>query len=142
MKYKSSIDLGGENNEKDDSEYPLLSDEGPIVAHDQISDTFDQANTKKVGVGYRFREGELIRELKDYIESTYESHYATGKIQSTEVIIDRGHGMGFALGNVDKYNARYGKKGGRNRADLMKILHYGLIAIYVHDKEVDGHGNV
>lgn len=85
---------------------------------------------------YKFREGELLEEFREYIDSTYNSHYATGKIQSTEVIIDRGRGMDFSLGNVDKYNGRYGIKEGRNRKDILKILHYGLIALYVHDLEV------
>jgi hypothetical protein len=45
--------------------------------------------------------------------------------------------MGFFLGNVDKYNARYGKKGEtpeEYRKDLMKVLHYGLLALYEHDR--------
>jgi hypothetical protein len=41
--------------------------------------------------------------------------------------------MGFALGNVLKYAQRYGKKEGFNRADLMKIIHYAVIALHVHD---------
>ena len=41
--------------------------------------------------------------------------------------------MGFALGNVLKYAQRYGKKDGANRKDLMKILHYALIALHQHD---------
>jgi hypothetical protein len=42
--------------------------------------------------------------------------------------------MGFALGNVLKYAQRYGKKDGHNRADLLKILHYTIIALDCHDK--------
>jgi hypothetical protein len=42
--------------------------------------------------------------------------------------------MGFALGNVLKYAQRYGKKQGYNRADLMKILHYTIIALDCHDR--------
>ena len=34
-----------------------------------------------------------------------------------------------------KYAQRYGNKDGYNRKDLLKVLHYGLIALYVHDKE-------
>jgi hypothetical protein len=34
-----------------------------------------------------------------------------------------------------KYAQRYGKKGGKNRKDLLKILHYTIIALFVHDKE-------
>ena len=82
---------------------------------------------------YKFNEGSLISELKAYIDSTYEGHYSKNKFQSTEFIIDCGHGMGFALGNVLKYAQRYGKKDGANRKDLMKILHYAIIALHQHD---------
>lgn len=42
--------------------------------------------------------------------------------------------MGFALGNVLKYSQRYGKKEGLNRADLLKVVHYGIIALAMHDR--------
>jgi hypothetical protein len=88
-------------------------------------------------IDYKFREDELIAEFKEYIDSTYNQHYATNKFQSTEVIIERGHGTGFCMGNVDKYSNRYGNKGTRAEArkDLMKILHYALIQLYIHDRE-------
>jgi hypothetical protein len=80
-------------------------------------------------------DGRIQPELQDYIDSTYSAHYSRNKFQSTEFIIDCGHGQGFALGNVLKYVQRYGKKDGYNRADLMKVLHYALIALYNHDHE-------
>jgi hypothetical protein len=85
---------------------------------------------------YKFREDELIQEFSDYIDSTYSGHYGQGGLQSSEVIVDRGHGMGFFLGNVDKYNARYGKKGApsEHRKDLLKIIHYAFLALYEHDR--------
>jgi len=82
---------------------------------------------------YKFNEGALIDELQDYVDDTYKGHYSKNKFQSTEFIIDCGHGMGFALGNVLKYTQRYGKKDGANRKDLMKILHYAVIALHQHD---------
>ena len=87
---------------------------------------------------YKFNEGALIKELQQYIDSTYGQHYGQGGLQSSEVIVDRGHGMGFFLGNVDKYVARYGKKGDTPadyRKDLKKVLHYGLLALYEHDRK-------
>lgn len=86
---------------------------------------------------YKFNEGQLIMDLTAYIQSTYSEHYSKNKFQSTEFIIDCGHGEGFALGNVLKYVQRYGKKGGKNRADLLKVLHYAIIALSVHDQEID-----
>ena len=86
---------------------------------------------------YKFNEEALIEELQHYIDSTYSAHYGQGGLQSAEIIIDRGHGRGFFHGNIDKYNDRYGKKGDTPdefRKDLMKVLHYGLLALYEHDR--------
>ena len=84
-------------------------------------------------IDYKYNELKLIKELVDYVNSTYDEHYSQNKYQATEFIIDAGHGMGFCLGNVMKYAQRYGKKDGRNRDDLMKIAHYVIMALHVHD---------
>ena len=88
-------------------------------------------------IDYAFNEGELLRQMKEYIDSTYDAHYSQGKYQATQIIEDCGHGMGFALGNVLKYAQRYGKKEGLNRADLLKVVHYGIIALAMHDRATD-----
>ena len=87
---------------------------------------------------YKFNEDKLIEEFTDYIDSTYASHYNTNKIQSMENIIDKGHGTGFCMGNVDKYASRYLNKGTRDdaRKDLMKVLHYTLLQLYIHDNNL------
>ena len=90
-------------------------------------------------IDYKFREDELVRDVKEYIDATYGQHYAKNRIQATEVIIDAGHGEGFTIGNIIKYAQRYGKKEGYNRKDLMKVIHYAIIALYLHDEE---HENV
>ena len=86
-------------------------------------------------IDYKFDEDRLIAELKAYIDSTYDAHYSQTKFQATEFIFDAGHGMGFCIGNVLKYAQRYGRKEGYNRKDLMKVLHYAMLALYLHDKE-------
>ena len=86
-------------------------------------------------VNYKFDEDAVLGELHDYIDSTYTQHYAKRKFQSTEFIVDCGHGPGFCLGNILKYVQRYGRKNGKSRADLMKILHYGIIMLHIHDTE-------
>ena len=82
---------------------------------------------------YRYNEDNTLAELKSYIDATYGQHYSRDKFQATEFIIDGGHGEGFCIGNVLKYAQRYGKKDGRNRKDLLKILHYAIIMLHVHD---------
>ena len=91
-----------------------------------------------MNIDYKFDENKYIEEFSKYIDKTYDGHYSSNKFQSTEVIIDRGHGTGFCMGNVDKYANRYGKKGTRDdaRKDLLKILHYALIRLYVHDNDL------
>ena len=84
-------------------------------------------------INYKYNEGELLKEFQQYVDATYSEHYSLNKYQATEFIIDAGHGDGFCIGNVMKYAQRYGKKDGYNRKDLLKVLHYALIELYVHD---------
>ncbi len=86
---------------------------------------------------YKFNERRYIVELKEYIDTTYGEHYASDKYQATDIIIDSGHGEGFCIGNIMKYAKRYGNKDGKNRKDLLKILHYGIIMLNIHDKETN-----
>ena len=89
-------------------------------------------------MNYKFNERQLIQELKEYIDDTYGEHYASDKYQATDVIIDSGHGEGFCMGNILKYAQRYGKKEGKNKKDLMKVIHYAIIQLsqdhYENDK--------
>ena len=91
---------------------------------------------KQNNIMYKYDEDLTLKEVKKYIDDTYGEHYSHNKFQATEFIIDSGHGEGFCIGNILKYAQRYGKKGGKNRDDLLKVIHYGIIALYVNDHEV------
>ena len=84
---------------------------------------------------YKFDEDGALAELQTYIDSTYSGHYATDKYQATDIIIDSGFGEGFCMGNIIKYCKRYGRKNGKNREDIMKILHYGIIMLHVQEND-------
>ena len=88
---------------------------------------------------YKYNEADILDEIQNYIDSTYDSHYSRDKFQATEFILDGGHGAGFCIGNILKYAQRYGKKGTTDdaRKDLLKVIHYAIIAIYNHDEEND-----
>ena len=103
---------------------------------EKLGAAMDQTKNQKP-IDYRYNEFALISELEDYVNSTYQEHYSKNKFQATEFIIDGGHGEGFCLGNILKYTQRYGNKDGKNRKDLLKVLHYALIALHVHDLEHD-----
>ncbi len=87
-------------------------------------------------IDYKFNEKNNIEEFATYVDSTYEAHYSKEKFQATEFILDAGHGTGFCIGNVLKYAQRYGKKGSSSdsRKDLLKVLHYALIQLHIHDQ--------
>ena len=80
-------------------------------------------------IDYKFKEGEILKDIKEYIDNTYDSHYAKTVKQAAEIIIDQGHGTGFCMGNILKYAQRYGKKEGHNKNDLLKVIHYAIIQL-------------
>jgi hypothetical protein len=84
-------------------------------------------------IDYKYSENKILAELKDYIDTTYNQHYSRNKFQASEFILDAGHGDGFCIGNIMKYAQRYGVKDGYNRKDLLKIIHYAIIALHNHD---------
>jgi hypothetical protein len=84
-------------------------------------------------IDYKYSEERILKEIKEYVDSTYGEHYSQNKFQATEFIMDSGHGEGFCIGNIMKYAQRYGNKDGHNRKDLMKVLHYAIMAIHNHD---------
>ena len=86
-------------------------------------------------IDYKYDEDKILTELKSYIDRTYKQHYSQNNFQATEFIIDGGHGEGFCIGNILKYAQRYGKKNGKDRKDLLKAIHYGIIALYVDKLE-------
>ena len=89
----------------------------------------------KSKIDYKYNEDNTLAELNEYIDSTYDEHYSKNKFQATEFIIDGGHGEGFCMGNIMKYAQRYGKKDGKNRKDLLKVIHYAIIALYINEIE-------
>ena len=97
---------------------------------------------------YKFNEANTIEQIKRYVDKTYERHYGYGKYQATDMILDAGHGEGFCLGNIMKYAMRYGKKPDpisgdlKDQGDLLKIIHYAIIAIHLwtEDKTNSGTG--
>ena len=82
-------------------------------------------------IKYKYNEDVILAELRSYIDKTYGSHYGD-KVQAQDLIVSSGHGEGFYLGNIIKYASRYGKKNGHNKDDLLKVLHYAVLAMNHH----------
>ena len=101
----------------------------------QSNNRLRKLKSLEVNLNYKYNEESTWEELREYIDSTYDAHYSNDKFQATEFIIDGGHGEGFCIGNILKYAQRYGKKNGKNRNDLLKVIHYGIIALYINEME-------
>jgi hypothetical protein len=86
----------------------------------------------------KYDEPNLIKELHNYIAGTYGKHYV-GKdnIQTLDLIFATGHGEGFTIGNMLKYASRWKQKKGEEYGDIMKVLHYGLLLLYLYKKEIN-----
>jgi len=86
---------------------------------------------------YVFDEDNILKEMKKYIDDTYEQHYSSGgRIQVTDFIQSHCNSPDFFRGNAMKYLARYGHKEGQNRKDLQKALHYLIMMIHWHDSQL------
>ncbi len=115
---------------------PGFDDLGEIVdgSHGSFNTHTDGKLIPK-SIDYKFDEPALLKELSEYVNSTYDQHYGKTKIQTTEFILDQGLGIGFCVGNCIKYLQRYGKKDGYNRKDILKAIHYAIILLHTHDLE-------
>lgn len=73
----------------------------------------------------RFNEDKILKEISEYIDSTYGQHYSQENgLQVIDVMASMGHAPVVCQMTALKYIMRYGKKGGKNKADLMKAIHY------------------
>ena len=89
-------------------------------------------------IDYKYNEGDILQQLKDYIDKTYGEHYShSSGVQTVDFINGIGMLDEFCITNIIKYISRYGKKGDRDewRKDILKVLHYSIILMYSHDEE-------
>lgn len=79
---------------------------------------------------WKYNEGQILKELEEYVASTYEQHYVDAEndgLQSIDRILYERR-EGFLAGNITKYIDRFHLKGTPKR-DLFKILHYTILLI-------------
>ena len=85
---------------------------------------------------FKFNEDNILNDLKRYIEGTYSAHYVgKNNVQSLDLIFSSGHGEGFCIGSILKYSARFGRKRGKNKDDLLKAAHYAILSLYLLEEE-------
>ena len=86
----------------------------------------------------KYKEDQILDEIKKYIESTYTEHYSTTEdgFQVQDMLRHLGIDKDFCQANAIKYLARYGKKNGKNRKDLLKAVHYVVLLMSSEDEEL------
>ena len=79
----------------------------------------------------KYEEDKGIRDLKDYVSSTYSGHYTNDRsdVQTLDLIHSVGDAESFCRSNALKYLSRYDKKGTAKR-DILKAMHYCLLLYY------------
>ena len=79
----------------------------------------------------KYGEDKGIKDLKDYVSSTYQGHYTNNNsdVQTLDLIHSVGDAESFCRSNAIKYLSRYDKKGQAKR-DILKAMHYCLLLYY------------
>jgi len=79
----------------------------------------------------KYDETEILKEIEDYIHSTYGEHYVgRNEFQIQDLLHSIDVAVPFCQGNAMKYLARFGKKKGCNRLDLLKAVHYTILLMH------------
>lgn len=85
---------------------------------------------------YKYDEDKTLSELTEYLNGTYDQHYVGNKeIQTVDFWESLGSLETTARDTAIKYLARFGKKNGKNRKDLLKAMHYIILMMYSLNKE-------
>ena len=87
---------------------------------------------------FKYHEDEIIKDVESYVSGTYRGHY-TGttheyrNVQTLDLMAARDVASGFCQANILKYGSRYGSKDGKNKKDLMKVIHYAMLLLHFDD---------
>ena len=88
---------------------------------------------------WKYNEDKIFKDVENYVTSTYHGHYCGdsdgyANIQTIDLMAAKKLAAGFCQANILKYGSRYGDKDGRNKRDLMKVIHYAMLLLHF-----DGH---
>jgi len=84
---------------------------------------------------FKYHEEEILKDIEEYVSATYRGHY-TGNtheyrnVQTLDLMAARDIASGFCQANIIKYGSRYGSKDGREKKDLLKVIHYAMLLLH------------
>ena len=108
-----------------------LNNEGQKLEKGMIREESERKQDNR----YKYHESEIIKDIEDYVSGTYNGHY-TGdtheyrNVQTIDLMAARSLASSFCQSNILKYGSRYGSKDGRNKKDLMKVIHYAMLLLH------------
>ena len=133
-----SVVSGGSVDDYYPSSFTTLSDNDDSIAHHvdsltlntegQIKETMSDSRNK-------YHEKEILKDVEDYVSRTYNGHYTGTKheyrnVQTIDLMASRDLASDFCQANILKYGSRYGSKDGRNKGDLLKVIHYAMLLLH------------
>ena len=88
---------------------------------------------------YKYHEEEILKDIEEYVSGTYQGHYTGNshefrKVQTIDLMASKDLAAAFCQANIIKYGSRYGNKDGKNKKDLLKVIHYAMLLAHF-----DGH---
>ena len=83
----------------------------------------------------KYHEDEILKDIGEYVSRTYNGHYTGTKheyrnVQTIDLMASRDLASSFCQSNILKYGSRYGSKDGRNKKDLLKVIHYAMLLLH------------
>ena len=83
----------------------------------------------------KYHEKEILQDVEEYVSRTYNGHYTGTKheyrnVQTIDLMASRDLASSFCQSNILKYGSRYGSKDGRNKKDLLKVIHYAMLLLH------------
>ena len=83
----------------------------------------------------KYHEKEILKDVEEYVSRTYNGHYTGSKheyrnVQTIDLMASRDLASDFCQANILKYGSRYGSKDGRNKKDLLKVIHYAMLLLH------------
>ena len=87
---------------------------------------------------WKYNEDVILKDIHEYVSGTYRSHYTGDEgrfndIQTIDLLAAKGLASGFCQSNIIKYGSRYGDKVGKNKKDLLKVIHYAMLLLHFDD---------
>ena len=109
----------------------MLNSEGQKLEEPVIREESD----RKLDNRYKYHESEIIKDIEDYVSSTYNGHYTGTKhefrnVQTIDLMASRDLASDFCQANILKYGSRYGSKDGKSKKDLLKVIHYAMLLLH------------